>query len=32
MDVDTLIGELRRDGAAMDDSSIVHGLWQQSTA
>jgi hypothetical protein len=31
MDVDKLNGELRYDGAAMDDSSAVHVLWQQST-
>jgi hypothetical protein len=32
MDVDTLNGELRRNGAAMDDSSVVHVLWQLSNA
>jgi hypothetical protein len=30
MDVDTLNGELRRNGAAMDDT--VHVLWQLSNA
>jgi hypothetical protein len=30
MDVDTLNGELRRNGAAMDELLLVHVLWQLS--
>jgi len=32
MDVDTLNGELRLSGAAMDESLLVHVLWQLSNA
>jgi hypothetical protein len=32
MDVDTLNGELRESGAAMDESLLVHVLWQLPTA
>jgi hypothetical protein len=32
MDVDTLTGELRESGAAVDGSEAVHVLWQLSTA
>jgi hypothetical protein len=30
MDVDTLNGELRHNGAAMDELLLVHVLWQRS--
>jgi hypothetical protein len=30
MDVDTLNGELRQHGAAMDELLLVHVLWQLS--
>jgi hypothetical protein len=32
MDFDTLNGELRESGAAMDESLLVHVLWQLPNA